>query len=97
MADDKLKKAVALKYDREKDSAPKVTAKGTGLIAERIIELAQKEGIPISEDPDLVGALVQLDFHEEIPPELYRAVAEILAFAYRLNKKMADHQTSQPP
>ena len=90
MTDDKLRKAVALKYEQAEDSAPRVTAKGTGLIAERIIELATKEGIPITEDPDLVGALVQLDFQEEIPPELYRAVAEILAFAYQLNRKMME-------
>ena len=85
---DKIKKAVALKYDREKDTAPRVTAKGTGLIAEKILELAEKEGVPITEDPDLVTALAQLDFYDEIPPELYRAVAEILAFAYRINNKM---------
>ena len=87
MAKDKLKKAVALKYEPIKDNAPRVTAKGTGLVAERIIELAGKEGIPIQEDPDLVGALVQLDFQEEVPPELYKAVAEILAFVYRLNRQ----------
>ncbi len=81
----KLKKAVALKYDRTKDSAPRVTAKGAGIIAEKIVEIAEREGVPITEDPDLVAALSQLDFHEEIPPELYTAVAEILAFAYRLN------------
>jgi flagellar biosynthesis protein len=86
--ENKLKKAVALKYEPGQDSAPKMTAKGQGLIAERIIELAKKEGIPIQEDPDLVRALVQLDFMEEIPPELYRSVAEILAFVYGLNRKM---------
>lgn len=86
---DKRKKAVALKYDSEKDTAPRVTAKGTGLIAEKILELAEKEGIPVAEDPDLVTALAQLDFNDEIPPELYRAVAEILAFAYRINNKMS--------
>ena len=84
----KIKKAVALKYDSKKDTAPRVTAKGTGLIAEKILDLAEKEGIPITEDPDLVTALAQLDFYDEIPPELYRAVAEILAFAYRVNNKM---------
>ena len=85
---DKIKKAVALKYDREKDTAPRVTAKGAGLIADKILELAEKEGIPITEDPDLVTVLAQLDFNDEIPPELYHAVAEILAFAYRINTKM---------
>ncbi len=83
-----IKKAVALKYERGKDSAPKVTAKGTGLIAEKILEIAQKEGIPVTEDPDLVTALARLDFYEQIPPELYRAVAEILAFAYSINNRM---------
>ena len=87
----KIKKAVALKYNRGKDTSPRVTAKGTGLIAEKILELAEKEGIPVAEDPDLVTALAQLDFYEEIPPELYRAVAEILAFAYRVNNKMKDY------
>jgi flagellar biosynthesis protein len=86
----KLMKAVALKYEPGKDGAPRVTAKGRGQIAERIIKLAKKEGVPISEDPDLVGALIQLDFDEEIPPELYKAVAEILAFAYRMNRNMKE-------
>jgi len=87
---EKLKKAVALKYELGKDSAPRVTAKGKGLVARRMMEIAREEGIPISEDPDLVGALIQLDFDEEIPPELYKAVAEILAFAYRLNRRMKE-------
>jgi flagellar biosynthesis protein len=85
-----IKRAVALKYEPARESAPRVTAKGSGVVAERIIELAQKTGIPLREDPDLVGALIQLDFHEEIPPELYKAVAEILAFAYRLNRRMME-------
>ena len=88
MADKELKKAVALKYDTEKGSATKVSAKGHGMVAETIIELAREEGIPISEDPDLVSSLVKLDLEYEVPRELYMAVAEILAFAYGLNKKM---------
>ena len=88
MKKNRQKKAAALKYDLSRDSAPRITAKGKGLVAERIIELARKEGIPVAEDTDLASALVQLDFHEEIPPELYTAVAEILAFAYGLNRRM---------
>lgn len=88
---DKQKIAVALKYDKEKHRAPRVTAKGTGLIAEKILELAKKENIPITEDPDMVTVLAQLDFNDEIPPELYKAVAEILAFAYRINNKMKEN------
>ncbi|MFP3927946.1 MAG: EscU/YscU/HrcU family type III secretion system export apparatus switch protein [Desulfobacteraceae bacterium] len=85
---DKLKKAVALEYDPKRNNAPRVTAKGSGRVAERIIELAREQGIPIAEDPDLIGALIQLDFYEEIPRELYQAVAEILAFAYRMNRRL---------
>ena len=90
MTDERMKKAVSIKYEASRDRAPKVTAKGSGRVAERIIELAEKEGIPIQEDPDLVGALMHLDFEEEIPPELYKAVAEILAFAYRMNRRMME-------
>ncbi|MBN1522178.1 MAG: EscU/YscU/HrcU family type III secretion system export apparatus switch protein [Candidatus Aureabacteria bacterium] len=79
------KKAVALGYDESRDSAPKVLAKGTGLLAERIIELAKKYGIHTYEDPDLVEVLSAVEIDNEIPRELYRAVAEVLAFVYRLN------------
>ena len=82
------KKAVALKYDSAKDNAPRVTAKGGGSVAERIVSLAREAGIPITEDQDLVECLAQLDWYEEIPPPLYHAVAEILAFAYRLNQQI---------
>jgi len=82
-----LKKAVALQYNPPKDRAPKVTAKGSGLIAEKIIELAKTHGIPIQEDPALVQILSHLDYHQEIPPSVYIVVAEILAFIYSLNNK----------
>jgi flagellar biosynthesis protein len=80
-------KAVALKYTPKVDRAPKVTAKGSGLLAEKIVELAKKHGIPIQEDPALVQILSQLDFNQEIPPLVYGVVAEILAFIYSMNKK----------
>lgn len=79
-----LSKAAALKYDEEKDKAPKVVASGRGKIAERIVEIAKEHGIPIYEDPDLVELLLKVDIGDEIPPELYKAVAEVLAFIYRL-------------
>ena len=82
-----LKKAVALKYIPDKDRAPKVTAKGSGVLAQKIIELAQKHGIPIKEDPALVQILAQLDFYQEIPPSVYVVVAEILAFIYSMNNQ----------
>ncbi len=83
----KAKKAVALKYQPEKSSAPKVTAKGSGHIAETIIALARKHGIPVKDDPDLVEVLSKLDLEAEIPPSVYLVVAELLAFAYSVNGK----------
>jgi flagellar biosynthesis protein len=81
-------KAVALKYETKKDSAPKVVAKGRDVIAEKIIETAKAHNVPLYEDKNLVQVLEALDLDTEIPPELYRAVAEVLAFIYRLNGKM---------
>ncbi len=82
-----LKKAVALKYDKEQSDAPKVTAKGQGKVAENIIELAKKHNIPIKDDPDLIEVLSSLEINEEIPSEIYVAVAELLAFVYSANSK----------
>ncbi len=79
--------AVALEYDRERDAAPRVTARGKGSAAEKIIGLAKKHGVPIKEDPELVQILSRLDIDEQIPAELYRAVAEILSFVYSLNER----------
>jgi flagellar biosynthesis protein len=84
----KKAKAVALKYETEKDSAPRVVAKGRDLIAEKIIETAKAHNVPLYEDKNLVQVLEALDIDTEIPPELYRAVAEVLAFIYRLNAKL---------
>jgi len=84
---DKSPKAVALKYDRKKDNAPRVIAKGRGEIAEKIIEVAKAHSVPLYEDKNLIQILEALDLETEIPPELYRAVAEVLAFIYRLNGK----------
>ena len=76
----KHKKAVALKYKPEEDKAPVVVAKGKGEVAERIIKLAKENGIPIVEDKNLVEALINVDLYEEIPPELYEAVAKLLVY-----------------
>lgn len=83
----KKAKAVALKYEVEKDSAPRVVAKGRDFIADKIIETAKAHNVPLYEDKNLVQVLEALDLDTEIPPELYRAVAEVLAFIYRLNGK----------
>jgi len=84
----KKSKAVALKYDKEKDAAPRITAKGRGFVAEKIIETARAHDIPLHEDKNLVQVLEALNLETQIPAELYRAVAEVLAFVYRLNGRM---------
>jgi flagellar biosynthesis protein len=81
-----VKMAAALKYDAAQSKAPQVAASGRGTIAEKIIELAREKGIPIQYDPDLVQVLSKLKVGAEIPVELYRAVAEILAFVYSQNE-----------
>ena len=87
-----LKKAVSLKYEPPKHEAPIVTAKGQGIIAEKIIEIAKKHHIPIKDDPDLVELLSQLELDEQIPPIVYQVVAEIFSFVYQLNKKYREYK-----
>ncbi len=85
-ARDPRKRAIAVRYQSDSDPAPKVVAKGQGVLADRILAIAAKEGIHIQEDPDLVSLLAKVDVDDTIPEELYRAVAEVLAFVYRLNR-----------
>jgi len=75
--------AVALAY-RTGQAAPKVVAKGRGMLAETIIERAKEAGVYVHESPELVSLLMQVDIDQRIPPDLYRAVAELLAWIYRL-------------
>lgn len=89
MTADKSKKAAALRYDQHLDPAPEVVAKGRGKLAEKIIAVAQSHQVPLVEDSNLMQMLDLLDLDTHIPPELYRAVAEVLAFVYRLNRERA--------
>lgn len=84
MADlDKRQMAVALAY-HSTDAAPKVVAKGHGLIAEAIIQRARESGVFVHESEDMVRLLMQVELDQQIPPQLYLAVAELLAWLYRL-------------
>jgi flagellar biosynthesis protein len=80
------KRAVALRYDPARDTAPKVVAKGKGRTADMILALAKKNAVPVRQDALLVQVLTQLKLDQEIPPEVYRAVAAILAFLNRVNR-----------
>ncbi len=83
---DPKRTAVALRYEQEKGGAPKVIAKGRGLIAEQILALAREHDIHIHESPELIEVLIRLELGEEIPEALYRAIAEVIAFAYGLKQ-----------
>ncbi|TYR77541.1 EscU/YscU/HrcU family type III secretion system export apparatus switch protein [Rossellomorea vietnamensis] len=85
--ENKRKQAVALQYEADRQQAPKVIAKGKGLIADNILERARQHDIPVQEDPALVELLGSLDINESIPEELYQAVAEVFAFLYRVDKE----------
>ena len=88
--------AVAVKYNVEEMNAPRVLAKGTELIAKKIVEIAQQHNIPVVENPPVARALFRfVEINREIPPELYKAVAEILLFVYNLHKEnKSDIKTS---
>lgn len=84
--DPKRKSVVAIKYDAKKAPAPKVIAKGEGLVGEKILALARENNVPIKKDPDLIQILSQVDIDEEIPASVYQIVAELLVFIYQINK-----------
>ncbi len=85
----KTQLAIALQYDREnKGSAPRVVAKGKGTVGAKIVELAKAHDIPIEQNEVLAGALSKVELGEEIPPDLYKAVAEVLVFVLRLSGRI---------
>jgi flagellar biosynthesis protein len=83
---EKRAEAVAITYDAA-DGAPRVVAKGRGLLAEEIIQRARAAGVFVHESPELLSLLMQVDMDERIPPELYIAVAELLAWLYRIESE----------
>ena len=86
----KVKSAISLQYQKEINSAPKITARGEGWVAEKIIEIAQERNIPIRKDKDLLNLLSEIDLGREVPESLYKVVAELLAWVYQLNKNYPD-------
>jgi len=80
-------KAVALRYDKDKESAPRVVAKGEGHTAKNIIKIAELHDLPIKKDADLVELLSKVEIDKEVPDALYKAVAEVFSFIYKVTKK----------
>ena len=82
-----MKKAAALRYDRTKEKAPRVVAKGSSEVAKNIIRIAEENEIPIKKDEDLIELLSKVELDKEVPEELYKAVAEVFSFIYKISKK----------
>lgn len=81
------KKAAALRYNQDKELAPRIVAQGEGLIAENIMNKAKENDVPMLEDGSLVELLAELNINETIPEELYQAVAEVFAFIYKADQQ----------
>ena len=88
-------KAVALKYDMQKDAAPRVIAKGKGHVAEHILATAQQNSIPVYQNKTLVNMSMALEIDREIPPELYKAIAEVMAYVYQMDKEKGRANAAQ--
>ena len=82
-----MKKAAALRYDTEKENAPRVLAKGEGEIAKNIIKIAELNNLPIKKDEELIELLSKVEIDKEVPEALYKAVAEVFSFIYKTTKK----------
>jgi len=82
------RRAVALRYERAREDAPRVVAHGRGRVAETILEFARANAVPVHEDADMVELLSACELGAEISPELYEVVAQLLAFLYRTNERL---------
>ena len=80
-------KAAALRYDKEKENAPRLVAKGEGSTADNIIKIAEINDIPIQKDEDLIELLSNVELDKEVPDALYKAVAEVFSFVYKISRK----------
>ncbi len=86
LSESSIRQATALKHDLRSNQAPEVVATGTGEIAEEIVRVARESDVPVYHDPSLAKALGQLELGSLVPPELYKAVAEVLVFVYSLDQ-----------
>lgn len=86
------RQAIGLRYERDGDSAPRVVAKGRGELAERLLAIAEEHGVPVRRDPDLLQFLTASQVGDEVPEEVYGAVAGLIAFLWRLNGEQGGEQ-----
>lgn len=83
------KEAVALRYDKSREDAPRIVAKGKGFVAEQLLAIARRHAVPVYQNQTVTQLLMAVELDREIPPELYQAVANVLAYVYRLDGKVA--------
>ena len=81
--------AVAIRYDRERENAPRVVAKGRGIVAQQLTAIAKKHAVPVYQNQSVTQLLMAVELDREIPPELYQAIANVLAYVYRLDGRAA--------
>ena len=82
--------AAALQYDQDRHEAPVVVAKGSSAVAEKIIAMAKKHNIPLQRDPELLQILMKLEINQEIPENVFHAVAEVLSMVYKANRNYSE-------
>ena len=82
-----LQEAVAIRYDRDRENAPRVVAKGKGFVAEQLLAIARRHAVPVYQNQTVTQLLMAVELDREIPPEMYAVVAEILAYVYRIDKR----------
>ena len=82
--------AVALRYDKKKEDAPRVVAKGKGFVAQQMLAIAKRHTVPVYQNQSVTQLLMAVELDREIPPELYQAVANVLAYVYRLDGKAGE-------
>ena len=82
--------AAALRYDQDRHEAPVIVAKGSSAVAEKIIAMAEKHDIPLQRDPELLQILMKLEINQEIPENVFHAVADVLAMVYKANRNFGE-------
>ena len=82
--------AVALRYDKDREDAPRVVAKGRGFVAQQLLAIAKRNAVPVYQNQTVTQLLMAVELDREIPPDLYQAVANVLAFVYRMDGRAAD-------
>ena len=90
-----LQEAVAIRYDRDRENAPRVVAKGKGFVAEQLLMIARRHAVPVYQNQTVTQLLMAVELDREIPPELYQAVAIVLAYVYRMDGRAAERMKAR--